>query len=136
MKYQSKYSPGKEITPHQFIVELICEKRAKTLDKQLPIYFWKLQEWRTYFVYQSKICGQLLQEFAPEAVIRALKDKSAYKTYSLSAPYFKKIVQKHQSIIDKEKSNSRAETLDYTDNATFKTNTGKKTKLDKLKELE
>lgn len=134
-KYESRYSPGTLITGHQYIVELICEKRAKSLDKELPIKFWELPEWRTYFIYQSKKCSELREIFSDEAIIAALKDKEAWKIYSLTAPWLTKIILKHQDLLKKKTENNKD--IEYTENATFRrTEKPSKNIIDKLKELE
>ena len=43
-KYPSRYSPNGWVHSAQYITELICEKKAKTEGKELPIKIWELKE--------------------------------------------------------------------------------------------
>jgi len=44
-KYPSRYSPNGWVHAAQYVTELICEKKAKTEGKELPLKFWELKEW-------------------------------------------------------------------------------------------
>lgn len=72
-KYPSPYSPGGWVTGTQFIIELVCEQRAKFDKKDLPVKFWNLPEWEKYFVSQTRKCNKLLQHYDEKAVIATVK---------------------------------------------------------------
>lgn len=131
-KYQSKYSPGILITGHQYIVELICERRAKYLDRDLPIKFWELEEWRSYFVVQSKYCYKLREKYSEEAIVKAIINSNIY---TLSAKWFPSVIEKYQNIVDKKASQPKA-VIEYKDDVTFKRVDDDKNIIDKLKDLE
>jgi hypothetical protein len=130
MKYKSKYSPGKLVTGHQYIVELVCEFNAKKLGRELPMHFWNFQEWRTYYVVQSKYCSELRELFCDEAILRAVKEK---RLYNLRPNWIRDIIAKHEAIIQKEKSVVK-KVEEYVEQPTFKVNENKPSILDILDE--
>lgn len=72
-KYPSPYSPGGWVTGAQYIIELVCEQRAKFNKTDLPVQFWNLPEWNTYFVSQTRKCNKLLEVYDEKAVIQTVK---------------------------------------------------------------
>ena len=92
-KYPSRYSPGGWVRPDQYIAELMCERRARHLDKDLPVKFWNLQEWKGYFMYQLKLAQGLMKQYPAKAIVMALRDKKTYNLYSLKVKWFKPIVE-------------------------------------------
>ncbi len=97
-QYPSRYSPSKFVREDQYIIELVCENKAKSLGKDLPVKFWQLPEWSGFFRSQLRTCKGLLQNYQSEAVIRALKET---KCYSLSAKWLLPIINKHQTELNK-----------------------------------
>ena len=101
--YPSRYSPGGWVAPHQYIIELVYEKRARALKLgELPFQFWKDDKWAKFFVSQLRKCHALLKKFEAKAIIRALKE--AYNTYSLFAPWLIPLIETQQKKIDAEKN--------------------------------
>lgn len=96
-KYPSLYSPGGWVREDQYIIELICEKKAKLDKKDLPVQFWKQKEWEKFFKSQLRICQKLLKKYPAKAIISALKDKRSWSIYSLYAPWFEDIVKSHDN---------------------------------------
>jgi len=106
-QYPSRYSPGGWVSAPQYITELICEKKAQKDQKELPIKFWEIKEWRNYYRYQITLANKLLKEFAADAIIAALKDKRCWKTYSLRAPMLHGIIkEKSDETVDRESETS------------------------------
>lgn len=99
--YPSRYSPGGWVRADQYIIELICEKKARTNKKDLPIQFWNEPEWAKFFKSQLRKCKSLLQKYSAEAIIKGLKDKRAWKIYSLHAPWLLEIVEEYQTQINR-----------------------------------
>lgn len=97
--YFSKYSspPGKKITANQYILELICEKNAGQTNRELPLQFWKLPQWKVFYGSQIKRCSELLNKYSDSSVIKALKDKRCKKTFSLKGAWFEKIIQEYEN---------------------------------------
>ena len=98
-RYDSRYSPDRKVTAAQYIIELICEKKAKTEGKDLPIKFWNLPEWEKFFKMQLRKCHSLLKQYHEKAIIRALMDFGAVRIYSLHAPWLIPIIEKYQKIV-------------------------------------
>lgn len=136
MKYISKYSNDKEVTPAQFITELICENKARKEKKDLHYRFWTNKDWAKYYRDQIATANKLLLKYEANAIIRALKNQKAEKIYSLRAPHLIAIIEQEQELLSKENKNlsldlNRAEPINY-----FTQNINKKSILSKLRELE
>lgn len=100
-KYPSRYSPNKLVTPAQYIIELICERNAAQRQADLPIKFWELPEWASFYKSQLRKCHSLLKIFSSEAIIKALEDKRLKTVYSLFAPWITPIIVEYQKEIDR-----------------------------------
>ena len=98
-KYPSRYSPDGWVSAPQYITEFVCEKKAQKENKELPIKFWEISEWRKYFRYQITIANKLLKDFPEEAIIAALKDRRCWKTYSLRSPFLQSIIKEKEALI-------------------------------------
>lgn len=126
-KYPSIFSPGKMVAGHQLIVEIVCKNRASHLKRDLPIKFWELPEWLSYYKSQLRKCSSLLQKYSEEAIIRAVKNKNIW---SLMAKWVEDEIKKEQTRLDSiiitvsetpvienaSKRQSRTKNLDYLDN--------------------
>ena len=135
-KYISKYSNGKEVSPAQYITELICENKAKKDKKDLHYRFWTNKSWSAYYRNQIASANKLLEKYSARAIIDALRSKEAEKIYSLRAPHLPAIIEKAQEKIDQE-NKLLSKVFDRTDKKVFRTNlVNKNNILSKLKELE
>ena len=131
-KYQSKYSPGKEITALQYICELICEKNAQQTKRELPVKFWSNPQWAQYYRSQTNLAKKLLDNYSDAAIIKALRDKRTSKIYSLAAPWLLPVIKEYQVKIESEAKKPLIEDNIGGDN--FQRPNNKKTLLDKLDE--
>ena len=93
MKFDSEYSPNKQVGPAQYITELICKKRADSFKTELPIFFWRLSEWRLYFQYQIVEANKLLKRYDCISIIQALNDKRSKTVFSLKNPILIKTIE-------------------------------------------
>lgn len=98
-KYLSRYSEG-YVSAGQYITELICEKKATSLKKELPVRFWKLDEWASYFRNQIGSAHKLLKQFHEKAIIKALNNPKARSIYSLRAPHLLPIIKEEQAAVE------------------------------------
>jgi hypothetical protein len=141
-RYHSPYSPGAYVTAVQYIIELICEKRAVSLKKDLPIQFWKNKEWASFFTSQLKLCHGLLKKYDEKAIIAAIQDDEAWNAYSLTAfrLWLKPVLERHEARIkvQKERESKRQTVIDRSTilSKPRQAKATKKSLLDKLKELE
>ena len=133
-KYPSRYSPDGWVSAPQYITEFVCEKKARTEQKELPVKFWEIKEWRNYFRYQITLANKLLKDFSEEAVIAALKDSRCWKTYSLRSPFLHSIIKEKQEVV-KARSSADYDIVE-TDNIQHKSNNNKKSIISKLKDLD
>ena len=100
--YPSKYSPGNFVTPSQFVVETICEVKARAEGKDLPIHFWELEEWRKFFRQQIPTANQLVKKYSAQAIVRVLKASRNKNTWSLRAPWLEEQFATEQKQLEKE----------------------------------
>ncbi len=113
--YPSLYSPKGYVSGAQYIIEFLCEKKAKKEGKELPIQFWKLPEWAQFFKSQLRKCHSLIKQYSEEGIIRALNNPKGKSTYSLHAPWILPIIaEEHAKYLDdkskiKQVSHSREE---------------------------
>ena len=91
-RYQSRYSPGGFVTAAQWIVEYVCEKKARREKKELPTQFWKIKEWAAFYKSQIHTANQLIKKWGEAVVIAAVRNKQSDWMYSLRAPGFEQIL--------------------------------------------
>lgn len=135
-KYISKYSNNKEVSPAQYITEMICENKAKKDKKDLHYRFWVTKEWATYYRNQIGSAHNLLKKYSDVAIIRALKHPSAAKIYSLRAPHLVPIIELEEHKLSQE---NQSLTLDLQRPEEVKfgsINKRKKNIISKLKDLD
>lgn len=135
MKYISKYSNNKPVTPAQYITEIICEHKAKKEKKDLYYRFWTNKEWSRYYRDQIATANKLVVKYSPQAIIKALNEKCAEQIYSLRAPHLIPIIEQQELLIQNENKNL-SQVFDRSENKTYSKNTTNKSLLSKLKELE
>ncbi len=82
------------MTGAQYVIELVCEQKAKHAKKDLPLQFWKLPEWEKYFVSQTRAVHKLLQTYDERAIISAVK-KSRIR--NLMPKWVVKVVAEHDT---------------------------------------
>lgn len=106
-KYLSRYSES-YVSASQYITELICEKKATSLKKELPIRFWVLDEWAKYFRSQIASANKLLRKYSEKAIIKALNNPKAKWIYSLRAPHLLPIIEAEQAVVEIQKESTPA----------------------------
>ncbi len=100
--YPSKYSPGGWITASQYIVEVLCEIKARAEGKDLPIHFYELDEWGKFYRQQIPTAHQLLKYYSANAIVRVLKAPRNKNTYSLRAPWLVEQFKTEQAKLERE----------------------------------
>lgn len=139
MKYPSRYSPNKQVTAAQYIAELICEKKAKINGGgDLPIQFWKLPKWASFYRQQIVTANGLLRIYSASAIVAALKSNAAYNIFSLRAPHLDIIIKAEQSRLDllEQRMANSADVERVDVNAKPRQPRTKQSIISKLKELE
>lgn len=134
-QYISKYSNGKSVSAAQYITEIICEKRAKTLKVDLHYRFWTNKEWESYYRNQIASANKLLKTYNCKAIIRALNNPQSSKIYSLRAPHLIPIIEHETQQLNKLNTDL-TQTYDRTTKEKFLTNKTTNNIFSKLKELE
>lgn len=136
MKFISRYSNGKEVTPAQYITEIICEKKARINKEDLHYKFWATKKWEKFYRDQIATANKLVKKYDPIAIVKALNSAKTKTMYSLRAPFFTKVVEEEQAklaLMNKELSKS----IERKDDAKFLQNKKiKKNIVSKLKEID
>jgi hypothetical protein len=136
MKFISRYSNGKEVTPAQYITELICEKKAQINREDLHYKFWATKKWEKFYRDQIATANKLVKKYDPIAIVKALNSTKTKNMYSLRAPFFAKVVEEEQeklALMNKELTQN----IERKDDAKFLQNKKiKKNIVSKLKELD
>lgn len=141
-RYPSKYAPKGWVTPAQYIIELICEKKALSEGRALSLKFWNNPEWAKFFREQTVQANGLLKHYSDKAIIRALQDRRTNKTYSLRAPWLLPIIEEHQKVVEAEAKRiaemKPVEAMSPTDSSkpNIRVSPVKKNKLSQLRELD
>lgn len=135
MKYISKYSNGKEVTPAQFITEMICERKAKMDDNDLHFRFWTTDKWNKYFRNQIPTANKLVKQFSPRAIINALNTKGGLRIFSLRAPHLKTIIEEEEKKLAAQNTEMTKD-IDRTQKQTFAKHKTKDNIISKLRELD
>ena len=136
MKFISKYSNNKQVSPAQYITEMICEKKAKLDKKDLHYRFWLNKEWSTFYRNQIATANKLVKKYNPIAIVKALQDSKTTYTYSLRAPRLTSIIEHHQKILESQ-NKEFSQSIDRSTNKTFKKNlNNKQDLLSKLEDID
>jgi len=96
-KYPSRYSPGGWVTPAQYIIELVCEQNARFHNKDLPMKFWNLDEWASFFKAQLRVTHKLLKKYDEKVIIKVIKQK---KIRTLIPKWIIKVLDQEQKEYD------------------------------------
>ncbi len=108
-RYPSKYSGG-FVTGVQYIIELVCERKAQREKKDLPIKFWNLPEWANYYKSQLRSCHKLVKEYGEKAIINMLtKNKGCF---SLRPKWVHNLIIKEFDSLEMQKQLFKEETLE------------------------
>lgn len=95
--FPSRYSPGGWVTPAQYIIECVCENAAQHSNRDLPVRFWKNEEWQKFFVSQTRAVKRLLSKYSYSAILNVVKKK---KLRSLIPKWIESVIEKEQKEID------------------------------------
>lgn len=106
--YPSRYAPGEWVTPAQYIIEYVCENAAQYTGRDLPVRFWKHEEWERFFVSQTRAANKLLKKYTPRAIIATIKKK---RLRSLIPKWIEGVIAKEQKQQDAERKMAMIEAL-------------------------
>ena len=91
-KYESKYSPEQFITASQYIIELICEKKAEHDGEHLPLKFWTTEKWEKYYKSQVRAVSCLIKKYGEVPLLKTLRNNSSI--YSFRPKWVEKLIIK------------------------------------------
>ena len=97
--YQSRYSDS-FVRPDQYILELICEKKARCEGKDLPRKFWNQKEWSAFFRRYLRQVQKLLKTYDHRAVVQAYKNPESGWRWSPFTPEMDRLIAKeHETLM-------------------------------------
>ena len=101
--FQSKYGGG-NVTPAQYIIELICTKKAfMSKSKQtLSHKFWSDPEWATFFKRSLRQVHKILRSYEALAVVGALNDPKSGMKWSLYSEFMINLIKEHSKRLKSE----------------------------------
>ena len=100
--FPSNYGGG-NVRPAQYIIELICTKKARMFKQTLSYRFWTDPEWATFFKRWLKQVHVLLRKYDPLAIIGALNDERAGMRWSIHSEFMINLIKEHNKRIKSEK---------------------------------
>lgn len=89
-KYNSPYGADRKITATQYICEIMCGRKAKSMDIELPNRFWEKNQanimWTQYFSRQTRYAVNLIKQYGEATVMAAVTANPC--VYSLANDQF------------------------------------------------
>lgn len=134
-KYPSKYSNGKEVSPAQYITEIICERKAAMDKDDLHYRFWTQKKWQVFYKNQIGSAHKLLKKYSAKSIIRALQSDQGKKIYSLRAPHLVAMIEHQTSLLEQENI-TFTKPINRKSDIVFQKNVTKNNILSKLKDLD
>jgi len=134
-KYPSKYSNGKQVSPAQYITEIICERKANTEKVDLHYRFWVQKKWSAFYRNQIGSAHKLLKIYPAKAIIRALQSDKGKKIYSLRAPHLPPIIEQQVAILATENT-IISKPIERKEEVVFQKTTPVQNIISKLKDLD
>jgi hypothetical protein len=135
-KYPSKYSNGKEVSPAQYITEIICERKAGNEKSDLHYRFWVQKKWAAFYRNQIGSAHKLLKQYPAKAIIRALQSDKGKKIYSLRAPHFPAMIEQQMSILETENTVITKINTERKNDVVFQKTSDTKNIISKLRDLD
>jgi hypothetical protein len=143
-RYLSIYgapSNGGRIMPHQYLVELIIERRAEKKGIKLPNCFWRKPQRETYdywykiFLHETVYAQRLFRKYDAQCVIDAFNSHDGQKILSANNKSLNKLAkefQRRKDVLDATREKNKL-VVTKTDTGPRKQK-GKLNKLSKLKD--
>jgi len=100
--FQSNYGGG-NVQPAQYIIELICTKKARMSKKTLSHKFWTDPEWSGFFKRWLKQVHTLIRRYDSLAIIGALNDPKSGMRWSIHSEFMINLIKEHHKRIKSEK---------------------------------
>ncbi len=117
IRYKSIYSDlDKKVTPAQYIVELVCSNNADKNNIEIPKNFWKLKQWKAFYLFQMKYATSLLKTYPSDFLVSYIRSK---KIWSLKAKWIYDDIPKEFKIW-KAKNSKTLKRVETVENPTFR----------------
>ena len=99
MGYQSRYGGSQDLTFEKYIVELMCERKAKKEKKTLLDKFWNNDYWKKFYVQQIIAIKSLTKVYSEKAILNGINNKAVSWVYSLRSPQLLPIIADEENKI-------------------------------------
>lgn len=135
---KSKYkhvTTGDYCTCAAYIAEIMCLRLANHKKiSGLPFKFWNIKPWDWTFKRQMMLANKLIKEYSEALLVKSINSNELKDIFSLTHPRVKQVLE--QSKLNKQEisitSETKTETISTVRNTTF----GKKSQLNKLRQLD
>lgn len=102
-RYLSRYAKSQYVKAPHYITEFVCENRARSLKRDLPMQFWLLEEWGKYYKWQIGLAFGLLKKYSAAAIIKVVRTK---RIWSLKPAWvIEEIEKEHMRLVEKQAKN-------------------------------
>lgn len=85
LRFKSRFS-DRYLSIHQYLAEVMCERRARAHGNTLPPFFWDRKPYKDLFRFQVICANRLLARFPPSVLGAVLRSPEGRKVYSLALP--------------------------------------------------
>ncbi|MQF98483.1 MAG: hypothetical protein FI729_03000 [SAR202 cluster bacterium] len=135
-RYKSP-STGDFITCAQYVAEVMCNRMAEKENIGSQAHkFWNLPKWKKHYQHQVVLANRLVKKYSEAAIVKAINSPECKRVYSLRYPALPKIIEKYEKIIKQQTSQSATIRVEETSKPKTRRGYGKKTRLQKLRELD
>jgi hypothetical protein len=137
---RSKYtspSTGEFCTCAQYVAELMCTRMAQRKNQGTQAYkFWNTDKWKKIYQFQVILANRLISKYSELALVKAVQSRELSRAYSLRHPKVNELVRRHDIQVKLDDSKIKKD-LDVNESAeTRKKSYGKRSKLNKLRDLD
>lgn len=98
--YKSTHS-FHDVSPAQYLAEVMCMRVAKKNKETLPVKFWNEPKWKMQYKQQIVAANSLLKIYEPDAIIAAVNRKDSQWIYSLRYPGLNQKILEEKDRLDK-----------------------------------
>ena len=141
-RYPSRYSPKVDedgfawVTGRQYIIELVCENKARKDRKDLPRAFYDLPEWQKFYQAQinNRSLGKLIETHGVDKIISFLMENKHIK--SLRPKWVHNKLEEYKYTAPTRPDNHNQDNYNFEKKERFGTNNNKGSIISKLEELE
>ena len=130
-------STGEFCTCAQYVAEIMCTRMAQRKNQGPQAYkFWNTDKWKKIYQFQVILANRLISQYSEGALARAVNSRQLSRAYSLRHPKVSEVVRKFDIQLKSTEKDTEVNIDVNVDAKRRKTSYGKKSKLNKLRDLD